>query len=412
MRLVARRGSVDRPHWPPVRPVRRRQSAAAPGCGRHPGIDAFRRSPAGFARPGSARRGRTVWAGSRRPARRRRPRSTAGLVAAREDHGQFQPGGAASRSVSSPESLGNGLVDRCPRRRAGPSTRPSAQHAVGRPQHPVAEPLRHGARERARTPLVVHDEHHLRRARSSRRRGAPPSTTRQEDPNDARRALAIDPAGVLLDDAVHDGEPEARAVGATRREGSNMRSTVSGGMLPPVSVTSSTMMVTVAPGTRPAGTLRVETRSPPSGIASRAFTHRFMSACPMCAGSTSVVQRSGASERSDRDARVEHAPDERQGNPRSSRAGPSAACAVGAPAETEHLAREVGGALARGLAVPQARRSGWSSEGRSESVTLPMIAVSRLLNSCAMPPAKCRPLPSSARAGSALEVAARRCRRS
>ncbi len=81
------------------------------------------------------------------------------------------------------------------------------------------------------------------------------------------------------------------------KKGSKMRSSVPAGMPAPVSFTESSTMR--RPGTvawrvaksAPTSTFRVRTvRLPPSGMASRALTQRFISTCSSCAGSPEMVQ--------------------------------------------------------------------------------------------------------------------------
>jgi hypothetical protein len=86
------------------------------------------------------------------------------------------------------------------------------------------------------------------------------------------------------------------------KNGSKMRGRTSVAMPQPLSSTlSSTNSPAWAPGCRaassdPSVTLRVPRASvPPSGMASRAFTHRFMSTCWIWPGSACAVHSSGSS---------------------------------------------------------------------------------------------------------------------
>ena len=157
--------------------------------------------------------------------------------------------------------------------------------AVRGRQHVVAEPQQHLLDQLPLLVVVFDQQDRLacRRAMSSLG-GAGASAAcarpRQRDREDralADLALDLDVAPRLLDDAVGGGEPEAGALphllGREERLEDAVRAR-SGGMPVPLSVT-----ITNTVESSPA--VRMISR-PPTGIASRALTARFISTCSSC----------------------------------------------------------------------------------------------------------------------------------
>ena len=158
---------------------------------------------------------------------------------------------------------------------------------------------------------------------------------------------------------------------------------------------SLTAITTTGPGrSRPPpcvpGTARLTSMlsTPPSGIASLAFAARFSSTCSICPWSTSTRQGSSASSvRSTMSSPIMRAsiePEPATTERRSSTRGAMSCCRLKASSWCVRAAARQA-ALSVSISQRCARASGETS--RNASARLPVIAVSRLLKSCATPPA-------------------------
>ncbi len=170
------------------------------------------------------------------------------------------------------------------------------------------------------------------------------------------------------------------------KNGSNTRSSSDGAMPSPVSDTSRHTMAGISER-RSAARTRI---SPPAGIASRAFTNRFISTCSSCPGSAHT--RSGEDGTSI--ASAMDAGSRRRQSGSALRTSAPTSIAAGVAARCRPNAKSCRTSAAARIVVSCARRSSLAAgdsaaTSANASSTLPRIAVSRLLKSCAIPPARC-----------------------